>query len=219
MLLPGERDPAVPRPRRMHDRARLLAKQPRCETGIHNDVASTNNMMTYINVALGVMIVIALGLIVFLLWKKQQPTTVTQQPAEDAEVAEAAAETQEMFGFLEMEDGTRHMVDSDAFLIGRHSSNDLTIADPSVSRQHAEIHRRPDGTFRITDLDSMNGVFIDNKQLKHASLKGGELLEFGDISCHFRMLSETELTGDDTMVLSNNTPDTDEPFDPTEPES
>ena len=90
-------------------------------------------------------------------------------------------------GFLIMEDGTHHMVNTNAYLIGRHSSNDLTIRDPSVSRQHAEIHHRPDGTFRITYLDSMNGVFVQNKQLKHAVLKGGELVELGNISCKFEV--------------------------------
>jgi len=147
-------------------------------------------MLWYIIAALGVIVAGAVGLIIYLLVKKQ--VTAPERPA-----ATSNDTTGEVtFGVLELEDGTRCILDSDAFLIGRHSSNDLTIADPSVSRRHAEIHRRGDGTFTITDLDSMNGVFINNKQLKHATLKGGEHVELGNVGCQFKLIGESELDGD-----------------------
>jgi hypothetical protein len=147
-------------------------------------------MLWYIIAALGVIVAGAVGLIIYLLVKKR--ATAPTKPA-----ATSNDTTDEVtFGVLDLEDGTRRILDSDAFSIGRRSSNDLTIADPSVSRQHAEIHRRGDGTFTITDLDSMNGVFINNKQLKHATLKGGEHVELGNVGCQFKVIGESELDGD-----------------------
>ena len=147
-------------------------------------------MLWYITAALGVIAASAVGLIIYLLVKKR--ATALAKPA-----ATSNDTTDEVtFGVLELEDGTRHILGSDVFLIGRHSNNDLTIADPSVSRRHAEIHRRGDGTFTITDLDSMNGVFINNKQLQHATLKGGEHVELGNVGCQFKLIGESELDGD-----------------------
>jgi pSer/pThr/pTyr-binding forkhead associated (FHA) protein len=49
--------------------------------------------------------------------------------------------------------------------IGRSSSNDIHIPEQHVSRQHAIIRYR-DGVFMITDLDSANGTFVNDQQIK-----------------------------------------------------
>ena len=48
--------------------------------------------------------------------------------------------------------------------IGRSPSSDIHIPDKHVSRQHAVISYR-DGVFMITDLDSVNGTFINDQQI------------------------------------------------------
>ena len=163
-------------------------------------------MNLYINIALGVVLIAAVaGIAALMMQTRAANHTSASKPKPEVPTPTADVPPEELVGFLIMEDGTRHVVDTDAYLIGRHSSNDLIIRDPSVSRQHAEIHRRPDGTFRITDLDSMNGLFVQKKQLKHAVLKGGELVDLGDISCRFEVQKKADIvSGDGTVVLSAN---------------
>lgn len=48
--------------------------------------------------------------------------------------------------------------------IGRMEDSDICIPEQHVSRQHAVINYR-DGIFMITDLDSANGTFVNNRQL------------------------------------------------------
>ena len=93
-------------------------------------------------------------------------------------------------------------ITSNVFRIGRHSSNDLAVADPSVSRQHAEIHKRSDGTFSIIDLNSMNGVFVNDKQLRHSDLSDGDLVELGDVAFTFSVQVAPEESIDQTIMLT-----------------
>ena len=106
--------------------------------------------------------------------------------------------------FLESQDGSRrrHAVTKSAFRIGRHSDNDLTIRDASISRQHAEIHRRRNGNFTITDLDSMNGVFVNQKKIDSVTLSDGDVIEIGDKTFRFRMRKQDESTDGETLGQS-----------------
>lgn len=56
-------------------------------------------------------------------------------------------------------------------LIGREDSNQIWLDDASVSRRHCFVERRGENFF-ISDLESLNGTFVndlpaENKQLKH----------------------------------------------------
>ena len=48
--------------------------------------------------------------------------------------------------------------------IGRTPENGLSLADPMVSRAHAELHMEPQGLI-LTDLGSSNGTFIGTQRL------------------------------------------------------
>lgn len=110
--------------------------------------------------------------------------------------------------FLESYDGgsERHPVTSAAFRIGRHSDNELTIRDSSISRQHAEIHRKRDGSFTITDLDSMNGVFVNQKKVDSTTLADGDVIEIGDKAFRFVVQEDADMGGEDTVILKTVTP-------------
>ena len=59
--------------------------------------------------------------------------------------------------------GTGHTftLGTDPVIIGREApSAKFVIADPAVSRRHAQISRRDDG-YLIEDLNSTNGTFIN----------------------------------------------------------
>ena len=63
--------------------------------------------------------------------------------------------------------------------IGRVPDNDIVVPHPSVSRHHAELHATPDG-YRIVDLGSHNGTFVNEQRVTAAPLAEGDTVGFGD---------------------------------------
>lgn len=49
--------------------------------------------------------------------------------------------------------------------IGRLNTNDVTITDASVSREHAQIIRFDNGTYSITDLNTLNGTYVNGQRI------------------------------------------------------
>ena len=48
--------------------------------------------------------------------------------------------------------------------IGRSLENVIVIPDPTVSRHHAVVEKKPDGTIVIRDLGSTNGTYIYDEE-------------------------------------------------------
>ena len=64
------------------------------------------------------------------------------------------------------------------FTVGRKVDKDLVIADPRVSRDHAQIMQ--EGTsFFLEDLGSKHGTFINGERIQRQKLERGDRLEFG----------------------------------------
>lgn len=126
----------------------------------------------------------------------------TRQLGREDLISTGPSKAARSLAYLECQDGSgqRHAVTRSAYRIGRHSDNDLTIRDASVSRQHAEIHRRRNGSFTITDLDSMNGVFVNQKKIDSETLADGDVIEIGDRSLRFRMREQAEPSGGETLA-------------------
>ena len=71
--------------------------------------------------------------------------------------------------------------------VGHDPGNDLTLDHPQISRFHARLETVPDGTLRVTDLNSTNGTFIDGQQLRgSATIAPGATLGFGPYRLVFR---------------------------------
>lgn len=49
---------------------------------------------------------------------------------------------------------------SKPWIVGREASADIPIADPSVSREHAEVSIDAEGRLVVTDKGSSNGTFL-----------------------------------------------------------
>ena len=65
--------------------------------------------------------------------------------------------------------------------VGRASTNDLTIIDDSLSRQHARI-TLADGTTSVEDLGSMNGTQVNGARItSRQNLKPGDVIRFGNV--------------------------------------
>jgi cytochrome P450/NADPH-cytochrome P450 reductase len=71
--------------------------------------------------------------------------------------------------------------------IGRAPENDIVVSDPTVSRQHAEI-RNVSGAYRIVDLDSSHGTFLNGQRVTDEALSEGDILRVG--SSTFRLADQ-----------------------------
>ncbi len=66
-------------------------------------------------------------------------------------------------------------------LIGRHSEADVRLALPDVSRRHCRFVFA-DGNWQVFDLNSLNGVFINDERLQEATLCDGDLVRIGGLT-------------------------------------
>ncbi|MEP7211640.1 MAG: FHA domain-containing protein [Acidobacteriota bacterium] len=83
----------------------------------------------------------------------------------------------------------RVRVDGQKFIVGRHSTTDLSIVDGRLSREHLKIERFGD-LFMATDCGSSNGSKINDVPLDSpVALKNGDLLDLGGLKI------EAELNG------------------------
>jgi adenylate cyclase len=77
-------------------------------------------------------------------------------------------------------DGQRYDVRSGAVTrLGRALDNDVVINHASVSRHHAEILANGRG-YRVRDLSSQNGTFVDGRPVSEATVADGAKVKFGD---------------------------------------
>ncbi|MER8186393.1 FHA domain-containing protein [Kitasatospora sp. NPDC094015] len=63
--------------------------------------------------------------------------------------------------------------------IGRAPDNDVTVADLSVSRYHAELRPRSDGSYEIVDLGSHNGTYLNGQPVDRAGVGPQDLIGIG----------------------------------------
>ena len=64
-------------------------------------------------------------------------------------------------------------------VVGAHSSCELVLTDPQVSRRHAELAIVPDG-IRIKDLGSTNGTWWQGTKVGELVVPGGATVKFGE---------------------------------------
>ena len=63
-------------------------------------------------------------------------------------------------------------------VLGRTADSDYVLDDAAASRHHMEISNRDDGYY-WRDLDSTNGVFINEEKLSEGKLKSGDRIRIG----------------------------------------
>jgi pSer/pThr/pTyr-binding forkhead associated (FHA) protein len=63
-------------------------------------------------------------------------------------------------------------------VIGRHSDVDVRLPLPDVSRRHCRV-AWADGSWRIFDLNSLNGVFVNSERVSDCPLRQGDLVRIG----------------------------------------
>lgn len=87
-------------------------------------------------------------------------------------------------GSLVLPNGDRFVLGESVVTIGRLPDSVLTLEDPNVSRNHAEI--RPSGQgFVLADLGSTNGSKINGTKVSERVLEDGDELTFGATTFRF----------------------------------
>ena len=82
-------------------------------------------------------------------------------------------------------DGERHEIDRNRLVIGRSRECDIQLADPNVSRRHAEV-RREGSAFWLVDLGSTNGIDVNGRRQHRTKLSDGDRVTIGTTEVIFR---------------------------------
>jgi len=104
---------------------------------------------------------------------------------------ETQAATPEELGVAEPEvvtldaNGKQHRVDKGSIVIGRSKDCDIRLADPNVSRRHAEL-RQEGAAYWILDLGSTNGLTVNGRRQRRAQLQNDDRITVGSTELVFK---------------------------------
>jgi hypothetical protein len=82
-------------------------------------------------------------------------------------------------------DGERHEIGKHRMVIGRSRECDIQIADPNVSRRHAELRREGSAVW-LVDLGSTNGIDVNGRRQHRTKLTDGDRVTLGTTEVVFR---------------------------------
>ena len=89
--------------------------------------------------------------------------------------------------------GVSHVLSSEETLIGRNPTNQITLLDESISREHAFVaYDETDGTYVLEDLQSTNGTKVNGKRIRNAPLNLGDEIEIGHTKFKFILSDNSE---------------------------
>ncbi len=63
--------------------------------------------------------------------------------------------------------------------LGRDAANPIRLRDNEVSRKHAELRPVDPDVFRLIDLGSANGTYVNGQPISETTLRGGDRLQLG----------------------------------------
>jgi hypothetical protein len=83
-------------------------------------------------------------------------------------------------------EGRRNVLSGDRAVIGRSRDCDVVLADPNVSRRHAELRREENG-WHAVDLGSTNGVKVNGRRVEQVALRDGDRITIGVTDLTFEL--------------------------------
>jgi adenylate cyclase len=85
--------------------------------------------------------------------------------------------------------------------IGRAKSSSLMLDDPSISRLHAVVHASPNGQWQIIDRGSINGIKVNGRLIKEATLRPNDEIIAGAYRIRFEEPDVRGVLAQDTVQL------------------
>jgi pSer/pThr/pTyr-binding forkhead associated (FHA) protein len=80
--------------------------------------------------------------------------------------------------------GSKFLLDASVTRAGRHPNSEIFLDDITVSRRHAEIVREDSG-YRVRDVGSLNGTYLNRERIDEASIGNGDELQIGKFKLVF----------------------------------
>lgn len=125
----------------------------------------TANQLDYILWGLGLLALLLLGRIIY---RASRPRPAPPEPP------------REPVGFL-VRHGQTFPVYPGINSIGFLPTNDIVIDDDTVGRAHATLHYQGDGDVVLTDLNSLNGSYVNHNRIQRpTSVHDGDSITFGE---------------------------------------
>lgn len=81
--------------------------------------------------------------------------------------------------------GSKFFLDSETTEIGRNPDSDIFLDDITVSRRHAEITRKEGEGFKLNDVGSLNGTYVNKERVEEAELRPGDEIQIGKFKLIF----------------------------------
>ncbi len=105
------------------------------------------------------------------------------------------------------EEGTTYQFVGKNINIGRQSDNDIVLQDLKASRHHAHIFFK-DNCYIVKDLQSQNGVFINNQKIVESEIRSGDFISIGNSV--FKFVENIEVAIGNNVFLQVKTPEKEE---------
>jgi len=86
---------------------------------------------------------------------------------------------------------TRYALSKSVVTIGRRPDRDVVLAEPHVSRSHAQIERLGSEYF-IVDLGSSHGTFVNGQGAQRQRLQSGDRIEIGSIGGAYLVFRDSQ---------------------------
>ncbi len=84
---------------------------------------------------------------------------------------------------------------SGLLVAGRSPDCSCEVPDPNASRRHAEFDVTADDQLQLTDLNSANGTFINEQQLKGSiCLQNGDIIRMGETRMRFQEIDDNAIS-------------------------
>ncbi len=103
----------------------------------------------------------------------------------------SAKETRSVVGWIVAQNGNHRGEDFRIYdgknILGTAADCDIVITDPYLSAKHCTI-RHENGNFQVTDLDSMNGTFVNQKRCTKSDLIDNDTIRLGRTEFKFKSL-------------------------------
>ena len=81
--------------------------------------------------------------------------------------------------------GSRFLLDTEVTRAGRHPDSEIFLDDITVSRRHVEVVHQADGSYRVKDVGSLNGTYLNRERIDESPLAPGDELQIGKFKLVF----------------------------------
>jgi pSer/pThr/pTyr-binding forkhead associated (FHA) protein len=81
--------------------------------------------------------------------------------------------------------GSTFLLEAGSTAVGRGTDSAVFLDDITVSRVHAVLERRDDGSWFVRDVGSLNGTYVNGEQVEETKLASGDEVQIGKFKLTF----------------------------------